>query len=106
MATPIYKLRKEKKISKADVLVDHSQVSVVGPMDLNQSTASVASSSNVSLDDSSVLNVLVRSQNVSYISVATPALSVFLNGPPQKKGVSPSVDSEDGLIKPVKDVFL
>ena len=47
----------------------------------------------------------MRSQNVSYINVATPALSVFLNGPPQKKGVSPSVDSENGLIKPVKDAF-
>ena len=32
-------------------------------------------------------------------------VSVFLNGPPQKKGVSPSVNSENGLIKPVKDAF-
>ena len=47
----------------------------------------------------------MRSLNVSYISVATPAPSVFLNGPPQKKGVSPNVDSENGLIKPVKDAF-
>ena len=47
----------------------------------------------------------MRSQNVNYINVATPALSVFLNGPPQKKGVSPSVNSENGLIKPVKDAF-
>ena len=50
MATPTYKLRKEKKTcGKADVLIDPSQVSVVGPMDLNQSVASVVSSlSNVS----------------------------------------------------------
>ena len=47
----------------------------------------------------------MRSPNVSYINVATPALSVFLNGPPQKEYVSPSVDSENGLIKSVKDVF-
>ena len=52
-----------------------------------------------------VLNVLVGSQNVNYINVATPAPSVFLNGPPQKKGVSPSVNLENGLIKPVKDAF-
>ena len=50
---PTYKLRKEKKSSKSDVLIDPSQVSVVGPVDLNQSVASVASSpSNVSMDDS------------------------------------------------------
>ena len=54
LATPTYKLRKEKKSSvKQDVLIDLSQVSVVGPMDLNQSTASASSSTNVSLDDSS-----------------------------------------------------
>ena len=53
----------------------------------------------------SALSVLVKSQNVNYINVATLALSVFLNGPPQKKGVSPNVDSENGLIKPVKNVF-
>ena len=47
----------------------------------------------------------MRSQSVNYINVATPAPSVFLNGPPQKKGVSPCVSSENGLIKPVKDVF-
>ena len=47
----------------------------------------------------SVLSVLVKSQNVNYINVATLALSVFLNGPPQKKGVSTNVDSENGLIK-------
>ena len=47
----------------------------------------------------------MRSQNVSYINVATPAHSVFLNEPPQKKGVSPSVNSGNGLIKPVKNVF-
>ena len=47
----------------------------------------------------------MRSQNVSYINVATPALSEFLNGPLQKKGLSPNVDSENGLIKPVKDAF-
>ena len=47
----------------------------------------------------------MRSQNVNYINVATPAPSVFLKGPPQKKGVSPSVDSGKGLIKPVKDAF-
>ena len=52
-----------------------------------------------------VLNVRVRNQNVNYINVATPALSVFLNGSPQKKGVSFSVNSENGLIKPVKDAF-
>ena len=47
-------LRKEKKSSvKRDVLIDPSQVSVVGPVDLNQSTASATSSTNVSLDDSS-----------------------------------------------------
>ena len=28
-----------------------------------------------------------------------------LSGPPQKKGVSPNVSSENGQIKPVKDVF-
>ena len=33
--------------------------------------------------------------------LSTPAPSVFLNGPPQKKGVSPDVDSGNGLIKPV-----
>ena len=47
----------------------------------------------------------MRSPNVSYINVATPAPSVFLNRLPQKKGVSPSVNSGNGLIKPVKDVF-
>ena len=53
LATPTYKLRKEKKFSKSDVLIDPSQVSVVGPVDLNQSVASVASSpSNVSVEDS------------------------------------------------------
>ena len=53
LATPTYKLRKEKKSSvKQDVLIDPSQVSVVGPVDLNQSNAS-AVSTNVSLDDSS-----------------------------------------------------
>ena len=51
LATPTYKLRKERKLN----LIDPSQVSVVGPVDLNQSVASVASSpSNVSVDDSSV----------------------------------------------------
>ena len=30
---------------------------------------------------------------------------MFLNGPPQKKGVSPSVSSENGQMKPVKDAF-
>ena len=30
---------------------------------------------------------------------------MFLNGLPQKKGVSPSVNLGNGLIKPVKDVF-
>ena len=40
LATPTYKLRKEKKSSgKPDVLIDPSQVSVVGPLDLNQSVA-------------------------------------------------------------------
>ena len=39
---------------KQEILIDPSQVSVVGPMDLNQSTALAASSSNVSLYDSSV----------------------------------------------------
>ena len=48
----------------------------------------------------------MRSQNVNCINVVTPAPSVFLNGPSQKKGVSPNVDSENGPIKPVKDVFL
>ena len=44
---------KEKKSSKSDVLIDPSQVSVVGPIDLSQSVASVASSpSNVSVEDS------------------------------------------------------
>ena len=54
LATPTYKLRKEKKSSKStDVLIDSSQVSVVGPVDLNQSVASAVSSpSNVSLKDS------------------------------------------------------
>ena len=49
-----YKLHKEKKSSKsADVLIDPSQVSVVGPVDLNQSvTLAVSSPSNVSLEDS------------------------------------------------------
>ena len=47
----------------------------------------------------------MRSPNVSHTNVATPAPSVFLNGPPQKKGVSPCVNSENGLIKPVKDGF-
>ena len=28
-----------------------------------------------------------------------------MNRPPQKKGASPNVDSENGLIKPVKDAF-
>ena len=32
LATPTYKFRKEKKTSKADVLIDPSQVSVVGPV--------------------------------------------------------------------------
>ena len=51
LATPTDKLRKEKKSSKR--LIDPSQVSVVGPVDLNQSVASVASSpSNVLLEDS------------------------------------------------------
>ena len=56
LVTPTYKLRKEKKsCGKTDVLIDPSQVSVVGPVDLNQSVASVASTpSNVSVDDSSV----------------------------------------------------
>ena len=53
LATPTYKLQKEKKSSKSEVLIDPSQVSVVGPVDLNQSVASVASSpSNVSVEDS------------------------------------------------------
>ena len=40
---------------KQTFLIDPSQVSVVGPVDLNQSVATVASSpSNVSVDDSSV----------------------------------------------------
>ena len=53
LATPTYKLRKEKKSSKSDVLIDPSQVSVIGLVDLNQSVASVASSpSNVSVEDS------------------------------------------------------
>ena len=57
LATFTYKLRMEKKSpGKQDVLIDPSQVSVVGPVDLNQSTASAASSGNVSLDDSSVKN--------------------------------------------------
>ena len=48
LATPTYKLRKEKKSSKNDVLIDPSQVSVV-----DRSVASVASSpSNVSVEDS------------------------------------------------------
>ena len=48
-------LRKEKKSVKSDILIDPSQVSVVGPVDLNQSVASAVSSpSNVSVDDSSV----------------------------------------------------
>ena len=51
---PTYKLRKEKKSSgKPDVLIDPSQVSVVGPVDLNQSVASVVSTpSNMSVDES------------------------------------------------------
>ena len=54
LATPIYKLRKEKKSStKQEVLVDPSSVNVVGLVDLNQSTASATSSTNISLDDSS-----------------------------------------------------
>ena len=53
LGTPTYKLCKEKKSSKSDVLIDPSQVSVVGPVDLNQSVASAVSSpSNVSLEDS------------------------------------------------------
>ena len=54
LATPTYKLRKEKKSSgKTAVLIDPSQVSVVGPMVCT--VASVASTaSNVSVDDSSV----------------------------------------------------
>ena len=53
LATPAYKLCKQKKSSKSDVLIDPSQVSVVGPVNLKQSVASVASSpSNVSVDDS------------------------------------------------------
>ena len=53
LATPTYKLQKEKKSSKSDVLIDTSQVSVVGPVDLNQSVASVAClPSNVSVEDS------------------------------------------------------
>ena len=60
LATPTYKLRKEKKSSvKQDVLIDPSQVSVVGPVDLNQSTASATSSTNVSLDDSSFKKELI-----------------------------------------------
>ena len=51
--TPTFKLRKEKKSSKSDVLVDPSHVSVVGPVDLNQSVASAVSShSNISDDPS------------------------------------------------------
>ena len=49
LATPTYKIRKEKKSSKSDVLTDPSQVSMVGPVDLNQFVASAVSSpSNVS----------------------------------------------------------
>ena len=56
LAMPTYKLCKEKKTcGKTDVLIDPSQVSVLGPVDLNQSVASVASTpSNLSVDDSSV----------------------------------------------------
>ena len=40
---------------KTNVLIDPSQVSVVGPLDLNQSVASVAfTPSNTSVDDSFV----------------------------------------------------
>ena len=54
LATPTYKLRKEKKSStKQEVLVDPSSVSVVGPVDLNQSPASATSSTTIALDDSS-----------------------------------------------------
>ena len=54
LATPTYKLRKEKKSSgKPDVFIDPSQVSVVGPVDLNQSVASGTSTpSNMSVDES------------------------------------------------------
>ena len=52
LATPTYKLRKEKKSS---VLIDPSQVSVVGPVDLNQSVASAISTpSNLSIEDPSI----------------------------------------------------
>ena len=43
----------KKSLGKHYILIDPSQVSVVGPVDLNQSTAS-ATSTNASLDDSSV----------------------------------------------------
>ena len=47
LATPTYKLCKEKKSSvKFDVLIDPSQVSVVGPVDLNQSVNSAVSTSS------------------------------------------------------------
>ena len=50
LATPTYKLRKEKKSSvKSEVLIDSSQISLVDPVDLNQTVASAVSTpSNVS----------------------------------------------------------
>ena len=61
LATPTYKLCKEKKSStKQEVLVDPSSVSVVGPVDLNQSTASATSSTNISLEDSSLKKELTE----------------------------------------------
>ena len=52
LAAPTYKLCKERKSSvKLDVLIDPSQVSVLGPVDLNQSVASAVSTPNMSVED-------------------------------------------------------
>ena len=53
LAAPTYKLCKENKSSvKSDVLIDPSQVSVVSPVDLNQSVNSAVSTpSNVFVED-------------------------------------------------------
>ena len=60
LATPTYKPCKEKKSSvKSDVLINPSQVGMIGPVELNHSVASaVSTTSNVSVDDSSFKNEL------------------------------------------------
>ena len=54
MAT--YKLHKEMSSIKSDVLIDPFQVSVFGPVDLNQSVNSAVSTpSNMSVEDPSLI---------------------------------------------------